>query len=198
MINKILSILICGVITCGAGYMGTLPDLNSEFDYKRDIPKTSAPIFDPTQNPSNSELKPIPRNDKSYLEIIIKKDKTPEYTNDVNDVITTLEKLKSCIESNNDIQNFNAIVSNVIDNIQFIQEKYTNKPESAYMSYRSMIKFSNEARKVAILRTQAQVYTKYLPYTTTGAQYRPSNVKAQISKLGKSVNQTLYVLKNLD
>lgn len=198
MLKKILPIFLCTLITCGSGYIGTLPDINGEFDYKRDTPKVVAPVFDPTQSQNNSELKPIPRDNKSYLEIIIKKDKTSEYSNDVNDIISNLEKLKSCIESSDDIQKFNAIASNLLDNIQFMQDKYANRPESAYMSYRNLINLAAEARGVAVLRTQAQVYTKYLPYSTSGAQYKTSNINAKINKLGKSVNQSLYILKNLD
>ena len=109
-----------------------------------------------------------------------------------------LEKLKACIKSENDIQKFNATISNLIDHIQYMQEKYADKPESAYISYRNLLNLSSEARKVAVLRTQAQVYTKYLPYSTSGAEYKPSNVNAQIVKLAKSIEQSLYVLKNLD
>lgn len=198
MVKRILPISICVLLTSGAGYIGTLPDIKSEFDYKRNTPKVSVPIFDPTQNQDNIELKPIPRNNDSYLEIVIKKDKTSQYTNDVNDVLTTIEKLKDCINTDRNIQKFNAIASNLIDNIQFIQEKYANKPESAYISYRSLLNLATEARKVAVLRTQSEVYAKYLPYSTTGSQYKASNVNAQINKLEKTVNQTLYVLKNLD
>ena len=198
MISRILCIILCVFITCGAGYMGTLPDIKSEFDYKRNTPSTSVPSFNANPVDSSQELKPIPRDDKSFLEIILKKDKTTEYTIDINDAISCLEKLKTCIESDNDIQKFNASISNLIDNAQFIRDKYANRPESAYISYKTLLNLSDEARRVAILRTQAQAYMKYLPYSTSGAEYKASNIKSKVKKLEKSVNQTLYVLKNLD
>lgn len=196
--KRILGILTCVLLTTGAGYEGTLPDLAGEFEYKKNAPETSTTIFTPVENQKQDELKPIPRDNKTYLEIIINKDKSNQYVKETNEVITILEKLKNCIETDKDIQKFNAIVSNFIDNVSYIQTKYMDKPESAYISYKNMVSLSDQARKIAILRTESQVYTKYLPYSSSGSVYKQQNIDKQLSKLLGSVNQTLYVLKNLD
>lgn len=195
--KRILPILLCVLITTGAGYNGTLPDIEAEFAYKKTAPDTSAPPFTPVNN-MNFDLKQIPRDNKSYIEIAIKKDKSTQYINDTNDVIAILEKLKKCIEDGQDIQMFNAIVSNLIDNIDLIKREYAGKPEENYVSYKNLMSLSKQARNIAILRTESLTYTKYLPYSTTGSVYKPQNIQTQVQNLLKSVDQTLYVLKNLD
>lgn len=196
--KRIIPILLCVFITTGAGYNGTLPNIEAEFAYKKTAPETSAPPFTPNEKADNSDLKPIPRDNKSYLEIIIKKDKSSQYLNDTNNIILILEKLQRCIRQKQDIQKFNAIISNLIDNIELIKTQYQGKPEGNYISYKNLMALSVQARNVAVLRTESLVYTKYLPYSSSGAVYKPQNVEKQVNNLLRSVDQTLYVLKNLD
>ena len=94
------SLLIIVLITTGAGYVGTLPNIEAEFSYlRKDISeKTTAPFSVEELDKQNAEkLKPIPRDNDSYVDIIIKKDKTPQYFKDVNSVIIILEKLRFLI-----------------------------------------------------------------------------------------------------
>src|SRR5574344_880382 len=95
--RKMFSIFLCMIITMGAGYSGKLPNITAEFAYKSNKPATSYPPY--TENKDeNVTLTPSPRENKTYIEIIAKKHKTLEYTEDVNKIITILEKLKTCIE----------------------------------------------------------------------------------------------------
>ena len=87
--------ILCILITCGAGYKGTLPDLEKQLEHKRKTPKTSIPKFNVNKFSKDKNLKKIPRKNKTYIKIILKKDKTSEYITDVNDIILILEKLKS-------------------------------------------------------------------------------------------------------
>lgn len=196
--KKILPILISIAITTGAGYKGSLPNIEAEFAYKKTTPEVSSPPFTPQENKNNEELKPIPRDKKTYLEIVLKKDKSSQYINDTNEVIMLLEKLKKCIEQKQDIQKFNAIISNLIDNIAFIQAQYKGKPEENYISYKSLSALSEQARNVAVLRTESLVYSKYLPYESTGSIYKSNNIQKQINSLLTTVDQSLYILKNVD
>lgn len=197
--RKIPLILICAFLTMGAaGYNGSLPNVQGDFAYKKKAPEVSTPPFTPAENEDQLELKKIPRENKSYLEIIIKKDKTAQYTKDINNIILLLEKLKTCIESQQDIQKFNAIVSNLIDHISFVEAEYKDKPEANYMSYKNLKQLSQEARNVAVLRTESQIYNKYLPYSAQGAAYTQKNITNQLQILLSSVNNSLYILKNID
>lgn len=199
---SILSFLIAVLIfTTGAGYMGTLPDIDAEFNYlRKEKSEKAMPAYtiEELDKQNEKELRPIPREDESYVDIIIKKDKTSQYISDINSVIIILEKLRKCLNTNGDIQKFNAIVSNLIDNVYYIQEEYKDKPESNYLSYARLINISQEARKVANFRMQGNLSSTVLPYTSFDNVYTKENLDSKLQKLLNNVNETLFVLKNLE
>ena len=127
--NKFLTtvlIFIVVLMTTGAGYVGTLPNIEAEFNYlkKQSSEKAMAPYTVEQLDKQNEEkLRPIPRENDNYVDIIIKKDKTTKYLHDVNNVIVILEKLRRCLNTNQDIQKFNAITSALIDNVEYIKVK---------------------------------------------------------------------------
>lgn len=198
----IISILIVVVTTTGAGYVGTLPDIEAEFAYlkKQKTTEKAIPPFSVEQLDAQNaqKLKPIPREDDTYVDIIIKKDKTTKYLKDVNSVIVILEKLRKCINTEQSIQVFNAIVSNLIDHVEYIMVEYKDKPESNYLSYNRLAQISIEARDVATFRTQGLAAEKYLPYTSENNIYTKENLDSKLEKLLVNVNETLFILKNLD
>ncbi len=203
--KKILTavgLFIIVIITTGAGYVGTLPDVEAEFYYlqkKEHNEKAMAPFsVEELDKQNESNLKPIPRDNDTYVDIIIKQDKTTKYINDVNSVILILEKLRKCLNTNQDIQMFNAIVSNLIDNIEYIKEEYKDKPESNYLSYNRLISVSSMARTAATFRTQGLAAQKYLPYTSSNNVYTKENLDEKLNNLLIYINETLFILKNLE
>ncbi len=195
--RRISLILICMLFTMGAGYNGKLPNISSEFAFKSQTPAKSYPPHTPS-NEENQTLKPVPKENKTYIEVIVKKNKTVEYTKDITAIEKIIEKLKICIEQGQDIQKFNAITSNLIDHIALLQNTYRGKQESNYLSYKSLVSLSKKARDVAVIKTESQIYNKYLPYSTAGAPYKKDNILAKEKALLSSLNETLYVIKNLD
>ena len=127
-----------------------------------------------------------------------KKDKTTKYLKDVNGVIVVLEKLRKCLNTNQDIQMFNAIVSNFIDNVEYIRAEYEGKPEENYLSYNRLIWMSSQAREVANFRTQGYSRMKYHPYSAEENIYTKENLDAKLETLLVQVNETLFILKNLE
>ncbi len=202
--NKVLSLLgifIVFFITSGAGYMGSLPDIESEFSYlrKEASEKSIAPYsVDELDKQNESMLKPVPRDNDNYVDIIIKKDKSSKYMNDVNRVIMILEKLRRCINTDRDIQKFNAIVSNLIDNVEYIRKEYQTQPESNYLSYSRLLYISNEARDVASYRMKEQTAKKYIPYNSEVNIYTKENYEFKMESLLNNVNDTIFILKNLE
>lgn len=197
----IFALLIITLTTTGAGYVGTLPNIEAEFSYLRKEVSEKATVpysVEQLDKQNQQKLKPIPREDDTYVDIIVKKDKTSKYTNDINSVIIILEKLRKCINTNQNIQMFNAIVSNLIDNVEYIREEYKDKPESNYFSYNRIVLVSNEAREVATFRTQGLAAEKYLPYTSSSNIYTKENLSDKLESLLNNVNETLFILKNLD
>ncbi len=194
-------LLIVVIMTTGAGYVGTLPNIEAEFNHlkKQSSEKSMAPYTVEQLDKINEErLKPIPREDDSYVDIIIKKDKTTKYLKDVNHVITILEKLRKCLNTNQDIQMFNAIVANLIDNVEYIRVEYKDKPESNYLSYNRLLVISQHSREVANFRTQGYATQKYMPYTSDKNIYTREALESKLETLLNEVNETIFILKNLE
>lgn len=75
----------------GQGYVGTLPDVTKSFHSTE--PAEAKPVYDKTkQFNSENQLKPIPRDNPAFVNIILKQDKTSPYLNEINDFIAMLEK----------------------------------------------------------------------------------------------------------
>ena len=202
--KKILSalfLIFTAFMTTGAGYMGTLPDIEAEFQYLRQevSEKTQAPFSVQELDKQNEkELKPIPRENDDYVDIIVKKDKTSQYMNDVHKIVSILEKLRSCLNNKQDIQKFNAIVSNFIDHVEHLRIEYKDKPEHLFISYSKLIELSNEARDVATFRMQGILNEKYLPYTAQDNIYTKQNLETKLEKLLNDVSDMIFIINNLE
>ena len=212
--KKIIAILILSVIICppshawfgknkkkkldGKGYYGTLPNINSEFgDEKKKNKATHSPIIlnDGSFDVNTKDLKEAPLNNTQYIDVIVKKGTTSEYVNDINELVPILKKLRECIEQEKDIQKFNAIVSNYIDNVAYIEQKYKNKPELYYVSFERVSDTAKYVKKVAITRTEAQTYNKYLGYQEINGTYSPENIKLLLEGTLSEIESTLEAIK---
>ena len=202
MKNSVIILLFCiTIITTGAGYVGTLPDVESEFAYmkKNRSEKSQAPYSVEVLDKQNAErLKPVPKNDSSYIDIIIKRDKKNDYTHDLASILIILEKLRRCLNTNQNIQIFNAIVSNLIDNIEYVHTKYGNRNERDYPSYNKLLALSQQARETASFRTKSLALQRYMPYTSEDNIYTKENLDIRLENLLNSVNETIFVIKNLE
>lgn len=209
--KKIFIILICFIFSVGfsfgkkktvtdpneTGYRGALPDVESEFDYKRkNTDKNVSPMFNFDTSKSLDNLKPAPIDNPKYLDIIIKKDKTSSYVNDLYEIKNLLEKFKQTIDMNDSIQVFNAQASSLIDYSVYVKDKYQYQKESSSASYKKLMALSDASRKVAILRTQAGTYSKYLSYSAEGAVFSNRNIQIQLIYLSKLVEDMIETIKN--
>lgn len=194
-------ILCTNLPVYSAGYMGTLPDVEAEFSYlRKQKSEKVAPEYtiEEIDKKSEKELKTIPRDNKNYVDIMVKREKTTQYMNDVNSVIIILEKLRKCLNKYGNIQNFNAIVSNLIDHVYYIQQEYSDKPEKEYLSYSKLIEIAAKARDAANFRMQCKVTEQYIPSTSEKNVYVDENLDIVLQKLLDDINDTLFVLKNLE
>lgn len=191
------SILFIATISCtGAGYRGTLPDIKGEFDYLRSTPQSTKGIYDTNSTINSPNYKKIPRENKAYLDIILKKDKTSPYINDLNDVIKILEKMQKCLETNDSIQKFNAIASSIIDHADYMAKKYEEKPERFYISFAKLQYIAGEARQIATLRCESQVYIKYLLYQGEGKEYSKDNINKELADFKKDLDNAIEIMKS--
>lgn len=193
---KILHIFLIVLMTTGAGYKGTLPNLESYFESERSGPSNTRPIFNTDSKSINHKFKRVPRENPQYIDIILKKEKTSPYLNDLSDVILILEKMQKCIEKNGSVQRFNAIASSIIDHAEYIAEKYKDKPEKHYISFVKLQELSAEVRNLATLRCESQIYIKYLTYQGEGEVYSKESIDQQIAAFEENLKITIRILKD--
>lgn len=193
-----ITILSLMVLVCsGSGYKGSLPNIDMQFEYLRTTPKETKPLYntmDEFDHPA--QLKKVPRENKQYIDIILKRDKTSPYINDLNDVIPILEKMKKCLENHGNIQKFNGIASSIIDHADYIALKYANQPERYYISFAKLQNIAAQARSIATLRCESQVYIKYLTYQGEGQIYSKDSIQRQLDLFEEELDITIKILKD--
>ena len=181
----------------GTGYVGTLPEIGKSFSSSE--PNESKPVFEKTENfNSGTALKPVPRENPSFVNIILKSDKTSQYINDLSEMITVLEKILDSIENGDNIQRFAARVYFLNKNVEYLSEKYADKPEINFYSFKKLQEVTNHAQTVSNLRAEAEKYKPYLAYGGAGYIYNSNNLEQQLEYLRIEIEDTLVVLKDAD
>ena len=179
----------------GMGYVGTLPDLTRQ--YQPSEPKSTKPVIEQVENfHSSDQVKPIPRDNPAFVNIILKQDKTTRYVNDINEFIPMLEKIYDSIEDGENVQLFNAKVYFFNKNADYLRDKYIEKPEGEYISFKRLMDLSTHAKSIALLRAEAQKYNPYLAYSGAGYIYDPDNINQQLEYLKKEVEQAILLLRD--
>ena len=179
----------------GMGYVGTLPDLTRQ--YQPTEPKSTKPVIEQVENfHSSDQIKPIPRDNPAFVNIILKQDKTTRYVNDINEFIPMLEKIYDSIEDGENVQLFNAKVYFFNKNADYLRDKYVEKPEGEYISFKKLMELSTHAKSIALLRAEAQKYNPYLAYSGAGYIYDPDNITQQLEYLKKEVEQAILLLRD--
>ncbi len=179
----------------GKGYVGTLPDVSKNF--KTSEPKKTKPVFEDTKNfNSSQEIKPVPRDNPAFVNIILKEDKRSPYVNELNeDIIPQLENLLLCIEKKMDVQKFNAKVFFLTQTIEYMQNEYEGKPEVNFISFKKLQELSSHSKAVATLRREAEQYKPYLAYTGAGYLYNENTIDQQLDYLKTEIEETIVILK---
>jgi hypothetical protein len=179
----------------GKGYVGTLPDLNRGYEVKET--KKTPPEVKPSKDfNSENELKPVPRDNPAFVNIILKPDKTSQYVNDLNEIIPLLEDISSLIEDNASVQLFNAKVYYFNKSAEFLRDKYKNKPESQFVSFKKLMELNTHTKSIALLRNEAVKYNPYLAYGSAGYIYNPNNLSEQMDFLKSEIQQTILILRD--
>ena len=179
----------------GKGYAGTLPNLGDKIEKTKT--KVTTPIFESQDGFNNpSDLKPVPKDNPAFINIIQKKDKTSEFTNDAAEIIPMLEKLVDCIDDNENLQLFITKANLLTLNIDNLTEKYNGKPESYYESFRKLQEVNRYVKSIAALRREAVTYQRYLAYSSSGAIYNPDNINQQLQYLLEELNSAILLLRS--
>ena len=178
----------------GKGYAGTLPDIGEKIEKSKT--KVTTPIFESQEGFDDpSELKPVPKDNPAFINIIQKKDKNSEFVDDANEIIPMLEKLVDCIEDNESLQLFITKANLLTLNIDNLTKKYDGKPESFYESFRKLQEVNRYVKSISLLRKEAVTYQRYLAYSESGSIYNPENIANQLQYLLEELNTAILLLR---
>lgn len=178
----------------GKGYAGTLPELNKNLKPKQE--KATTPIFESQKGFNNpSDLKPVPKDNPAFINIVSKQDKTSTYVIDANEIIPMIEKLADSIEENANVQLFVTRANVLSMNLDHLQTKYNGQPESYYESFKKLMEINQYVKTLAQLRREAVTYQRYLAYQSTGSVYNPENINQQLQYLLEELNTAVIMLK---
>lgn len=179
------------------GYVGTLPDVTEK--YQPSTPASATPVFEAQDGFDDPDkLKPTPRDNPAFINIMVKEDKASQYLNDINKIIPILQGLVSCIDEESSPQIFVAKADTLSLNIDALRRKYDGKPESYYVSFTKLMPVGLHAKSIATLRGESAQFNKYLAYQSSGAIYSPDNVNKQMTYLKKELNDVLVILQQVN
>lgn len=179
------------------GYTGTLPDILDKFQTTK--PEKGTPIFEAEEGFDDPDkLKPIPRDNPAFVDIILKKDKTSTYVNDINRIIPQVEGLMNSIENDEDVQRFVAKATTLNFSIGALRKRYEGKPESYYISYTKLMTIAIRAKSIAELRKEGAEYNKYLAYESAGAIYAPDNINKELQYFLEELQEVLKILREVE
>ena len=204
----IVTLLSSSVLVCdakeklpveGKGYVGTLPDLTRDYvpqekpDGKVQVISTPAKDFN-----SEGEIKPVPDDNPTFVNIILKPDKASKYTTDLMEFIPLLENMFDIIDEDKNVQFFNAKVFYFNKSVDYFRDKYADKPESEYLTYKKLMELNIHARSIALLRSEAAKYNPYLAYGSEGYIYNPNNIQEQLGYLRTEIEQTILMIREFN
>ncbi len=178
----------------GKGYAGTLPNIGDKVEKSKT--KVTTPIFESQEGFDNpADLKPVPKDNPAFINIIQKKDKNSPFVDDAIEIIPMLEKLVDCIEDNENVQLFVTKANLLSLNIDNLGEKYKGKPESYYESFRKLQDVNRYVKSISLLRREAITYQRYLAYSESGSIYNPENIAQQLEYLKEELNTVILMLR---
>ena len=180
----------------GKGYVGTLPDLTRDY-VPQEKPQDKTDVISTPSKDFNSagEIKPVPDDNPTFVNIILKPDKTSKYTNDLMEFIPLLENMYDLIEEDKNVQYFNAKVFYFNKSVDYFRDKYANKPESEYLTYKRLMELNIHSKSIALLRAEAAKYNPYLAYGSEGYIYNPNNLQEQLGYLKTEIEQTILLIR---
>lgn len=177
-----------------SGYVGTLPNLEESF--QRSETEEAKPSFEYQDGFNDpNQIKPAPRNNPAFINIIMKKDKTSQYINDLNYIISIVENLQTAVEDKVNVQKFNAQSYFLKENVEYFRDKYKNKAEESYVSFKKLMQLNTHVQAIAQLRLESEAYSPYVTAEGSGNLFTQNNINNQLDYLLNDIKDTLVVLK---
>lgn len=178
----------------GSGYVGTLPNISDKLQNPETVESEPSFEYKDGFNDQNA-IKPAPRDNPAFINIIVKRDKTSQYINDLNSIISIIEDLQTLVENQENVQLFNAKSYFLKTNVEYFRNKYQNKAESSYISFKKLMQLNSHVQSIAQLRMESEVYTPYVTAAQSGNMFSQNNIDLQLDYLLTDIKGTLVVLK---
>ena len=107
-----------------------------------------------------------------------------------------MEKLVDSIEAEENVQLFVTKANLLTMNVDYLIDKYKNKPESYYESFKKLLEVNRYTKTLSNLRREAVVYQRYLAYSESGSIYNPENINQQLQYLLEELNSAILLLRD--
>jgi len=194
--TKVLILILVGFVACGYGYTGDLPQLGEKTRPQHPPIKQQAPAETPkmdTQYEFPQEKIFFPRINANY-----KLNKYSEYLADIKEYEQILASLKQVIYDNkpDKVQQFAAKV-NVLDlKVQSLKQKYKDKPESNYESFKQLVKLDKTLYETANYQRVAEKYRKDERGSLMDKLQDETFFRKNIDSSLKSIDEVLGIIRS--
>ncbi|MDD3012663.1 MAG: hypothetical protein PHC34_03060 [Candidatus Gastranaerophilales bacterium] len=188
---KFLIVFLITVVASGAGYVGELPNLTSSSEQSQ-------------QNKEEKGIPPpimplAPKNIPTiYGGTIIRQNKYSKYQKDIDQLEEKLVSLKKAmlVTEYNQMQIFCAKVNLVDLYVSYIKEKYANKPERYYESYKKILVMDRNLTDATDYWRTTRQYMRMI-YKSVGERKREEAIfKKKFDNSLQSVEIVLELLKD--
>ena len=178
----------------GKGYTGHLPDISKFFQYKKKEVKSPPQKDIKIEDLNEDNLIDAPMNDDLFLDVIIQKQKPSQYISDLLDILKILEKFRTTLQNEPNLQQFNANVNLLDLHVSKLERDYAKTSEALSESYNNLLEINYYAKLLGNLKYEANYYSKY--QAPLENQYTPEYIKEQDEFLLQEMNKTIFLLKS--
>lgn len=176
------------------GYAGKIPNIDDHFQmYKEEDAEPAFEVNEDFNDPY--KVKPAPRDNPAFINIILKEDKVSQFINELNELVFIIEKIQQTLEDKASLQVFSARAYNLDKYVEFFREKYQNRPESSYASYKKLMALNSQVQALAALRREKEIYSPYVVSASNGNAFSDNNIDLQTEYLLENIRSTLVILK---
>lgn len=193
-ISKILifSSLVVGL--CGFGYLEKPPELGKPIEDSNvkpvsDISPKSEPVTQPDLTPS--------KIDPAYQHKLQNRGKYSEYLKDMDYVIQSLQGMEPILK-NFDMEQTQVFAAKAVVfsyYINYLNEKYANKTELKYASFKNVIKLNDNLTSTADYLSYANKYRKLVRGSLKDRKTDQKIINEKVAKSLLLIKQTIEILK---
>jgi hypothetical protein len=195
-ILKMFIIFITVFLLCGYGYAGDLPELGKttkSSGLNETQVKQASPVKNNNQFEFPSTRTYFPRIYSNYTV-----DKYSDYLQDIKQIEPILTNLKQVIKSDNadKIQQFSAKVNVFNLYIDNLKDKYSNKPEKNYESFKQLVILNKYLSEAANYQRETSKYKKTIRGSLLNKLEDETYTRQKIDMSLNSLDAVLEIIKN--